>query len=148
MLAKSVDKSGTKKGTDLSLKLSADQFTKPPEKQRVLFSGLDCCPGQKNLFETDGMDWPMNRTPGEWRKDGLKIVDSFGATVATVERDDTDEEGCCQHDADLIAAAPDLFEACRSVLVSFFAHTPDAELTLRQVRAAIIKAKGFQRKSP
>jgi hypothetical protein len=25
-------------------------------QQRVLFSGMDCLPGQQNLFETDGED--------------------------------------------------------------------------------------------
>ncbi len=25
-------------------------------RQRVLFSGMDCLPGQRNLFETDGED--------------------------------------------------------------------------------------------
>jgi hypothetical protein len=28
----------------------------PPEKQKVLFSGLDCLPGQLDLFKTDGYD--------------------------------------------------------------------------------------------
>ena len=26
----------------------------PPAKQRVMFSGLDCLPGQQDLFPTDG----------------------------------------------------------------------------------------------
>lgn len=28
----------------------------PPQRQRALFSGLDCLPGQLDLFETDGYD--------------------------------------------------------------------------------------------
>lgn len=31
-----------------------ESLTLPPAKQRVMFSGLDCLPGQQDLFPTDG----------------------------------------------------------------------------------------------
>lgn len=31
-------------------------FTTTEAKQTVLFSGMDCLPGQKDLFQTDGKD--------------------------------------------------------------------------------------------
>lgn len=34
----------------------------PKFRQTVLFSGLDCCPGQLDLFQTDG---PKERAPQE-----------------------------------------------------------------------------------
>lgn len=34
----------------------------PKFRQKVLFSGLNCCPGQLDLFQTDG---PLERQPPE-----------------------------------------------------------------------------------
>ena len=31
-----------------------EQFTTTPTKQAVLFAGMDCLPGQQDLFQTDG----------------------------------------------------------------------------------------------
>lgn len=36
----------------------APEFGNDQGRQRVLFSGLDCCPGQLDLFDTDGAEPP------------------------------------------------------------------------------------------
>ena len=59
--------------SDEPFRLANDQPTAKPlsfenserTRQRVLFSGLDCLPGQLDLFDTDGSDTDQKVNLGE-----------------------------------------------------------------------------------
>lgn len=90
-------------------------------------------------------------TPGPWAVDysgpaRIAIVDTSGSEVAlcSKQNDDGDTD---EANARLIAASPELFEACKVLLAtgSFNKHGEHAEQAARFARAAIDKAtKGAQ----
>jgi hypothetical protein len=94
-------------------------------------------------------------TPGPWEKRGTEIVDKYGARLA-----ECPQYGCgvapegwvapwyvAHENACLIAAAPDLLEACRQALGSFNGRRPSDVYTVDQkefdlLTTAISKAEG------
>jgi hypothetical protein len=89
----------------------------------------------------------MEHTPGLWIKDRNTIEDQTGKEIATISYR---QSGYVQANAHLIAAAPELLEACRWAVNHFTpADNPmpdqikarEVEL-VKALRAAIAKAKG------
>jgi hypothetical protein len=93
-------------------------------------------------------------TPGPWlietdRESGGFVIlgDDYEVAVVTPPDDDSEAIGSAEADAVLIAAAPELLDACKRLLtfneelavdVGVSTHYPSAELA----RAAIAKAEG------
>ena len=93
----------------------------------------------------------MNFTPGPWRLSTLDIDDIVkgefghgGVYVATVQFSRGDiPDAEVEANARLIAAAPDLYEACRALVAGFgLADLEDDDPDIVQGRAAIAKAEG------
>ena len=82
-----------------------------------------------------------DHTPGPWLSNQYGEVWGGGEIVAEVHGDTPED---WQADARLIAAAPDLLEACEIAERAFrVGDNPDAEIgALVIMRAAIAKAKG------
>jgi hypothetical protein len=85
-------------------------------------------------------------TPGDWESiafgDGCVINGPDGLRVAmTYGRDGEGEE---RANADLIAAAPDLLEACKEAeeCIRTGGHFADSNRTMEMLRAAIARATG------
>lgn len=88
----------------------------------------------------------MGHTPGPWKveidSDGsVLIMCSDGAHRYYIgDMEDTCTE--CHANARLIAAAPDLLEACRAFIEADMQWTDVANAVLEQMEAAIAKAEG------
>jgi len=92
-------------------------------------------------------------TPAPWTVDGLVTKDldviSPDGRIAMIDCDDIDAE-TLEANARLIAASPDLLDACRCALADLeglaeaecFSLGDPAHLTIKELRAAIIKATG------
>lgn len=90
-------------------------------------------------------------TPAPWTIDNRAIYGTNGMLkpfIASVEDDHGDGETAAN--ARLIAAAPDLLDACRCALADLeglaeancFSLGDPAHLTIKELRAAIVKATG------
>lgn len=84
-------------------------------------------------------------TPGPWTVSGQSIV-AGNVCIATIEDDGGYEAPSEQRESNarLIAAAPELFEACRELLAhgSFKANGAEAEAAAQRAIAVIAKAEG------
>ena len=88
-------------------------------------------------------------TPGPWKRDGLRIDNGYGFTVAVVSAESLHPDSeTLEGNLDLISAAPELLEA-----LEYLAGECDKEMDLDYNRhaaplakalAAIAKAKGEQ----
>jgi hypothetical protein len=92
---------------------------------------------------------PIVHTPGPWRQGGVKELSPSGRCREIVADDGriglvygtTDAD--CKANAQLIASAPELLEACRLVFLWMIGGQPGPHsdsIVLEQVRAAIHKA--------
>ena len=84
----------------------------------------------------------MSYTKGEWRVDRKHIYDESGRTLALLVDGGYEE---MEANAHLIAAAPDLYEACNKAWSYFMfrpAKTQEMWDILHQLEGAIAKAEG------
>lgn len=85
----------------------------------------------------------LKHTPGEWRyKDGMISSDETGGTLATMN--ETSKNGSEPGDGPLMAAAPELLEACEQALNVIYPDCPATIHAIEKLKAAIAKAKGQQ----
>ena len=82
------------------------------EKQEAIISGKLTRTAAKREKRREGEE-PMKHTPGLWNKDRNMIEDSSGQVIAEVSYK---QSGYVQGNAHLIAAAPELLEACKEML--------------------------------
>jgi hypothetical protein len=102
------------------------------------------------LKNEQGESGMMTHTPGPWFYDewteNIGFAGGWLAVVADEYREGNERLGSKVDDANLIAAAPDLLEACEKAVETIDDDAPGAGLTerglLRLLRAAIAKAKG------
>ncbi len=86
-------------------------------------------------------------TPSPWlidKADNKIIVVGGTVTVCVVGYDLSGENNIVQADARLIAAAPELLEACKRALVTIEAMDPKVNEDRYELSAAIAKAEGQQ----
>ncbi len=92
---------------------------------------------------------PIVHTPGPWRQGGVKELSPTGKCREIVADDGRiglvygTTDGDCKANAQLIAAAPELLEACRLVFLWMIGGQPGPHsdsIVLEQVRLAIHKA--------
>lgn len=83
----------------------------------------------------------MSHTPGPWNYDDIRKLISNCAELGGEDEFETDDRAL-DANARLIAAAPDLLDACKSALnmINGDGHPPNWDL----LRAAIAKAEGVQ----
>ena len=90
----------------------------------------------------------MKHTPGPWKASEdfnltgtlVSFIEGGGHSIAQTRLDDDTPEGMNQANARLIAAAPELLEACRDALLAV--DTADWPTAQDNLIAAIAKAKG------
>lgn len=90
----------------------------------------------------------MTHSLGPWQHNKYNGEDSIyswdGIKIAIPEMWTEDEQGESEANARLIAAAPELLEACKEIVRRINENTGEEILALGQLQAAIAKAEGRQ----
>ena len=95
---------------------------------------------------------PARHTPGPWFVDRLNgptethrpmlCVVTRDVTIAELDVDGGPSQDVRNANAALIAAAPDLLEACHALLTAYNEQTTPTHMEWRAIEAAIAKAEG------